>query len=106
MAQQKVNIAEGWSAPIDFQLFNDDVAQDLTNMTVTGQAYDRLKNAVALASDVSVLTATAGKVRLTPDTDDFVEEGSPYELRFKVVDSGNAAAFFPSAEPVAVIVRR
>jgi hypothetical protein len=54
---------------------------------------------------VSILTATEGKVRMTPDTGDFQSEDSPYELRFKVVDGASAVVFFPSGEAVNLIVR-
>ena len=106
MAQLKVGIVEGWSAPLDFTLLNDGVAQNLTSMTLTGVAYNRVGVAVDLSSDVTVLSATAGTVRLTPDTGDFVQSGSPYDLRFKIVDSSTQSAFFPSDESIALIVRR
>jgi len=101
----KVGIVEGWSAPMDFQLFNDGVAQDLTAMVVTGQARNRYRNFITLTSNVSVLTATEGIVRLTPDTGDFIEADSPYDLRFHVVDSATQHAFFPSEEAITLVVR-
>jgi hypothetical protein len=106
MSQVKVGIVEGWSGPLDFELLNDGAIQNLTSMTVTGQAFNRLKQAVTLTSDVTILSATDGQVRLTPDTGDFVESGSPYELRFKVVDGSSQIVFFPSDEPISLIVRR
>lgn len=106
MAQLKIGIVEGWSAPLDFQLLNDGTAQDLSSMTLTGVAYNRVGLAVDLASDVTVLSATAGTVRLTPDTGDFPRDGSPYDLRFKVVDNTTQSAFFPSDESILLIVRR
>ncbi len=101
----KVEIVEGWSGGLDFQLLNDGVAQNLSTMTVTGQSRNRLRQLVDLASDVSVLTATDGTVRLTPDTGDFPAANSPYELRFKVVDAATNIVFFPSGEAVVLIVR-
>ena len=103
--QLKVGIVEGWSAALDFQLFNDGTAQNLTNLTITGQARNRLKQAVDLSSDVTVLSATDGTVRLTPDTGDFDAENSPYELRFKAVDTTLAVVFFPSDEAISLVVR-
>lgn len=105
MAKLKVEFVEGWTGPLDFQLLNDGVAQDLTSMTVTGQARTRLATTVDLSSDVTVLSATAGTVRLTPDAVDFDNAFSPYELRFKVVDATTAVVFFPSGEAVTLIVR-
>lgn len=101
----KVEFVEGWTGPLDFQLLNDGVAQDLTAMTVTGQARNRLQASVDLSSDVSVVTATDGKVRLTPDATDFDSDASPYELRFKVVDAATATVFFPSGEAIVLVVR-
>ena len=105
MSILKVEFVEGWTGPLDFELLNDGVAQDLTAMTVTGQARNRLNTTVDLTADVAVLTATAGTVRLTPDAADFDSTESPYELRFKVVDGASAVVFFPSAEAVTLIVR-
>lgn len=105
MSKIKVEFVEGWSGPLDFELLNDGAVQDLTSMTVTGQARNRLNTLVDLSSDVTVVTATEGKVRMTPDTGDFQSEDSPYELRFKVVDAGLAVVFFPSGEAVNLIVR-
>jgi hypothetical protein len=105
MAKLKVEFVEGWTGPLDFQLLNDGVAQDLTAITVTGQARNRLNAAVDLSSDVAILTATDGTVRLTPDAVDFESESSPYELRFKAVDATTAVVFFPSGEAVTLIVR-
>ena len=106
MSQIKVGIVEGWSAPLDFELLNDGSPQNLTNMTLSGVAYNRVGVAVDLSSDVAVISATAGTVRLTPDTGDFVVSGSPYDVRFKVVDNSTQIAFFPSDESISLIVRR
>lgn len=105
MAKVKVEFVEGWSGALDFELLNDGTAQNLTSTTVTGQARNRLNQTVDLTSDVTVTDSTGGQVRLTPDTGDFAAEGSPYELRFKVVDSSAAIVFFPSGEAITLIVR-
>lgn len=105
MAQRTVGIVEGWTGSMDFRLLADGDPQNLTGMTVEAVGYNRLKQAVVLTGDLSILSATGGTVRLQPDTGDFLEEQSPYELRFKVLDGG-LAVFFPSEEPIAVKVRR
>ena len=105
MAQEKVGIVEGWTGNIDFRLLADGSAQNLTGMTVVAVGYDRLRNAVTLIGDVTVLSATGGTVRLQPDANDFIEAASPYELRFKVTDGG-LDTFFPSEEPILVTVRK
>jgi hypothetical protein len=90
---------------MDFRLLSDGSAQNLTGMTVEAVGYNRLNAAVTLTGDLSILSATGGTVRLTPDTGDFLEAESPYELRFKVTDGG-LHVFYPSDEPISVIVRR
>jgi hypothetical protein len=105
MAQITVNIVEGWTGALDFSLLSDGAPQSLTGLTVTGQAVNRLREVVDLSSDVTVLSATAGTVRLLPDTTDFLAAQSPYELRFRATDA-TSIVFFPSEEAVSVIVRR
>ena len=84
--------------------------QDLTGMGVSGVARNRYDVDVNLAGNVTLLAATSGKVRLLPDAADFASTDSPYTLRFAVADStatnGTArTAYWPSEEPVLVIVR-
>lgn len=105
MAQLTVSIVEGWTGPLDFQLLSDGSAQVLTGITVTGQAMNRLKASVDLSSDVAILSATGGTVRILPDTSDFSAEQSPYELRFRATDA-TGIVFFPSEEPIQLLVRR
>lgn len=104
MSQTTVDIVEGWNAAVDFRLVSDGSPQDLTGLTVKGQGYDRLGNAVDLTGDISVTGATSGRVRLVPDTQDFLISGSPYELRFYA--TANGFEFWPSAEHVHIVVRR
>ena len=105
MAKVKVEFVEGWTGALDFELLSDGVAQNLTSTTVTGQARNRLNQTVDLSSDLTVTGTTSGQVRLTPDTGDFPANGSPYELRFKVVDQASSIVFYPSGEALTLIVR-
>lgn len=105
MAQRKIGIVEGWTGAIDFRLLADGTAQNLTGMTVAAVAYDRSRNTVTLTGDCTVQSSTGGLVRLTPDSGDFLESGSPYDLRFKVTDGG-LDVFFPNEEPISVTVRK
>lgn len=105
MAQEIVEIVEGWSARLDFCLKENGEAKDLSAFTMTAEAVDRNKRPVTLTGNLGTLTATAGTVRLIPDTGDFPAAGSPYELRFRAT-AGSEVAYYPSGEPVAVEVRR
>lgn len=105
MAQLKVGIVEGWSAPMDFQLMSDGVVQDLSGMSVEGVARNRYEQSVNLTGDVTILDATDGQVRLIPDTGDFASTDSPYELRFKITDGASQIAYWPSDEAILIQVR-
>lgn len=108
MAQVVLNIVEGWLGPLDFQLLADGVAQNLTGLTVTGRAFNRINAMSDLDGDIAVTSASSGYIRLTPDTADFNVENSPYELRFGVANntSGAGIVMFPNEEAISVIVRR
>jgi hypothetical protein len=108
MAQTQVHIVEGWLGPIDFQLLANGVAQNLTGLTVTGKAFNRINAMSDLDGDISIVSASSGYVRLTPDAIDFNAANSPYELRFWVANdtSGAGVVMFPNAEAISLIVRR
>ena len=105
MAQETVGIVEGWSARLDFSLKENDAVKDLTGVTMTAEALDRRKQPVVLTGDLTVISATDGQVRLTPDTGDFPPAGSPFELRFKGVQ-GAEVSYYPSEQALLVEVRR
>ena len=110
MGQLKISIVEGWTAAMDFQLYNDGAEQNLTGMSVSGVARNRLSAPVTLDGNVTVITATEGRIRLFPDMTDFASTESPYELRFAIADStatdGSAhVAYWPNEEPILLIVR-
>jgi len=104
MAREQVSIVEGWSARLDFRLKDNGVTKDLTGVTLTAEARDRSKMPVTLTGDAVILAATDGQVRMTPDAGDFRSARSPYDLRFKFVNAGEAA-WYPSEEAVRVVVR-
>lgn len=110
MGQLKIGIVEGWTAAMDFQLFNDGVSQTLSGMAVSTVLRNRLAATVALAGSIAILDATQGTVRLLPTTADFRATDEPYTLRFAVADStttnGSArTAYWPNDEPILVTVR-
>lgn len=101
---ERVEIVEGWTGAIDFQLTEDGTPANLTGDTVTAEARDKTRTAVTLTGDLTVTSATSGKVRINPDTGDFPASRSPYELRFKRV-SGGLAVWYPQAEAIVLDVR-
>jgi hypothetical protein len=97
-------IVEGWTGNIDFQLKDDDTAADLTGDTMAATAINKKRQTVVLSGDLAVLTATAGKVRLNPDTGDFSADQSPYQLRFRRT-TASGVVFYPNGEAIVVNVR-
>jgi hypothetical protein len=105
MSHETVGIVEGWSARLDFSLKENDAVKDLSGLTMIAEALDRRKQPVTLTGDLTIISATDGRVRLTPDTGDFPPAGSPFELRFKAVQGGEVS-YYPSDAAVKVEVRR
>lgn len=101
----EVGLVEGWKGPVDFRLRSDGDIQDLTGYTLEGELYDRNGSVISATDDVAIVNATDGRVKLTPDTEDFRISGSPYSLRFKAT-LGGEAVFFPSEAAICITVRR
>lgn len=101
-----VNIVEGQTAPLDWLLRANAVPQNLTDMTVTAVLKTAAGKVVSTTDDVTVYGTTGGLVRLNPDAVDFRAYRSPYTLRFRVEDVDGKVAYFPSGEPITIMVRK
>ena len=101
----EVGLVEGWNGPVEFRLRTEGTVHDLTGYTVIGELYDRHGSIISATDDVAIVSATAGRVKLTPDTGDFSVSGSPYSLRFRAT-LGGEAVFFPSEAAICITVRR
>ncbi len=91
-------VAEGTTANLDFTLTADGAAVNLSGGTVTILLKDKDGATVDTTGDVSVITASEGKVRYAPDSTDLVASVTPHRARFKFVDSGGLISYFPSKE--------
>jgi hypothetical protein len=98
------SIVEGQTAPLEWILKANGVPQNLVDMTVTAVLKSAAGKVVSTTDDVVVFGSSSGLVRLNPDAVDFRSYRSPYTLRFRVEDVDGKAAFFPSGEPVIIIV--
>lgn len=101
-----LELVAGWSAAVPLTLEADGAPIPLTGLTVTAELFDVDGTVVNTSSDVAVTGAAAGEINWTPDATDLTEAGSPYELRFKLVDVNSAVLFVPNAKAVRVLVRR
>jgi hypothetical protein len=96
---------EGWTVPLDFQLKDDNVAVNLTGMTVALVLQDNNGVVITPAGTTSIFDAVTGKVRFSPAAADLVASKSPYTARWKVTDGAGKVAFFPSGTDDVWIVR-
>jgi len=105
MADRPIDITEGWTDPIPFQLLVDGTGLNLAGLTITLTLTHR-QGTVDTAGDVTVTDASTGKVAYTPDPADLTAAQSPYRARFKVVDGGGAVVYFPPGVAQEIRVHR
>ncbi len=94
-----VEVVEGWTGALPFTLKADEVAVDVTGMTV----YIVLKNnrgvTVKDSTDgITVTSSTGGLVQYAPSSSDFTAVRSPYRIRFRVKDALNKIVYFPNED--------
>lgn len=113
------NFVQTTTAAQDFQLLTVDANGDETPFDATGIGSGStavytvtlvlvsvpLGTTVDTAGNVAWLNPLTGTVRYSPDAGDLVAAGSPYNARWKVVDAGSLAAFFPDGIADRWIVR-
>lgn len=91
-----LEIIEGWTGDLDFQLKSDGVVVNLSGMTVALILQDSNNAPVSFAGTTVILDAATGKVRFSPNAADLVAAKSPYNARWKVTDGASKIVFFPS----------
>lgn len=104
------NLVEGETKPVDVTLYDGEGTSKAaivgTGLIVTMTLRDRGGALVPVNGNVAWLVAANGTVRYSPAVTDLKAEGSPYQARFKVTDSGLLDAFYPNGEPDKWIVRK
>jgi hypothetical protein len=101
-----VEIVEGWTEALDWQLLADDAAVNLSGVTAVALiVHDKDAALVTLAGTASVLQASTGKVRYPPVAADFTAARAPYSVRWKVTDASGKIAYFPNGAPDILKVR-
>src|SRR5207249_5895548 len=101
MSMIAIEIVEGWTDPIDFQLLKQTDAggpfapADLTGWTVTLLLSAVDGTAIDTTGDLSPITIASGTFRFTPDADDLKAKDSIVRARFKAVN-GAKVAYFPN----------
>ena len=91
-----LNIVQGQTAPIVYQLLADGVAYSLTGCTVEMDATKQTGAAVAGTGTLAVTDAADGEVTFSPAAADFDDADSRYLVRFKVTRADSKIEYFPS----------
>jgi hypothetical protein len=112
------NFAQGTTAVQDFQLLTVDTAGTETPFDATaGGGVSAVFTitlvltsaatgaAVDTVGDVAWLSPVDGTVRYSPDSADLTAAGSPYNVRWKVVDANGLIDFFPDGVADRWVVR-
>jgi hypothetical protein len=94
----RIDLVEGWTAPLDFVLKADGVAVNLTGQDVTLVLNTAAGVAIDTSADVQVVEAASGRVRYTPAVGAIRNADGPLKARWRVSDGG-AVVFFPAGVP-------
>ena len=91
-----LDIVQGWTEAIEYQLSADGSPVNLNGMTVVFLLYPTFATTPkTLTGSVALTDAAAGKVTFTPGASDLKAADSPASIRWKVTDTGGNVAFFP-----------
>lgn len=103
-----VEVVEGWTGRLDWQLLVCSTSLSISaSDRVSAWYHDRTEAVVTTSTGViTEVTATCGHVGFTVCTScHFRAALSPYTLRFHVKDAVGKVVFFPSADPIVIMVR-
>lgn len=101
-----LDIVQGQTAPIYYQLLADGVAYPLTGCTVTVVALLASGTTVTWTGVLTVTSETLGKVKFVPASTDFSADHSKYLVRFRVVRADAGIEYFPNGSAEVWTVRR
>lgn len=94
-----VEIVEGWTSRLAFQLLEDGAPMDGTGITVSALDIVATDGTVVdTAGDFGWILASAGTVYYDPDASDFVAAKSPYSVRYQLTDGNGKKAWHPSGK--------
>lgn len=95
-----LEIVEGWTSRLAFQLKENGAAMDGTGITVSALDIVAADGTVVdTTGDFGWIAAAAGTVYYDPDAADFVAAKSPYSVRVQLTDGTGKTAWHPSGKP-------
>ncbi len=92
-----IDLVQGWTERIIYALKSDGAVQPLSGITVDIELFDANSNPVAALGTVGTLSASDGTVFYDPADGELVHRLSPYQVRFKLTNTGGKQAFYPNA---------
>lgn len=93
---------EGFTAPIQYDLLNDNATFNATGMTPGLILKDCNGNVITVTGTVSWANQLASRIEFVPGTGDFKAALSPYTLHWTVTDSNGKIATYPQGEPILI----
>jgi hypothetical protein len=86
-----INITEGWTEPLDFELQADGVARPLIGASVAFLVWDKSNNVVTHTGTAVITAEATGLVRYSPVAGEFLATGSPYRYRWQITQAGKVS---------------
>lgn len=107
MSHETVDLVEGWTSRLDFQLLSDGVKHSLSTGDVhAAYLFDKNGDPVTTStSQITIVAAACGSIGFTASSCYWHAGLAPYTLRFAEKDSNGLWAFFPNADPITIGVR-
>jgi hypothetical protein len=108
MMQDILELTEGWTAAIDYDLENETdgvwASFNAATMTPSLTLRDKDGNAVTFTGTVSWAVEATSRIRFSPAATDLLNAKSPYLMHWKVTDGASKDAFYPQGTPILVRV--
>jgi hypothetical protein len=96
-----LDLIEGWTERIGYQVYADGTAPDLTAATVTLVAWNPRTDSLTMAGSAGLIgDGSTGQVYFDPDETDLTEARTPIFARFKIVDGSSKVSYFPTGDPL------
>lgn len=105
MAADVLRLTEGWTSPIEYELYHEDpvtgvltVPSELAACTPSLVLKDKDGAAITYTGTVAWADAPNGIIRFSPAATDLTAAKSPITARFKVTDASSKISFYPQGE--------
>lgn len=107
MAHETVDVVEGWTSRLDFQLLSDGIKHSLSTGDVhSAYLFDKNGDVISTTTaSITIVASACGHLGFTASSCMFKAGLAPYTMRFAEKDTNGLWAFFPNADPITIGVR-